>query len=130
VQHHCSTARSLSQDLAERLAWKQTLIVLDDACSADVVRAVNTLGAHVLVATVHSGLAKRLRTSVAASSVKVYNMRVLAPAAARVLLHSQFNFSVRSRGLQTARAAPAGRRAARTCWCIEALTAPACVGLL
>ena len=99
----CSSVKTLTQDLAERLAWRQTLLVLDDVASADIVRACNTLGAHVLVTTVHSGLAKKLRTSVAGSALKTHDMRVLAPAAARVLLHSQFDFAVRTQQRVTAR---------------------------
>jgi hypothetical protein len=79
----------------QRLADKQMLVVLDDISSVDVVRAVNTLGVHMLVTTVQCKLGKKLQPASRAATVCTHDMRLLTPASARMLLQLHFNFSVR-----------------------------------
>ena len=85
----------MADELSQRLATSELLLVLDDVPGPAVVRACLTLGPHLLVTTKVAGLPKKLRSAIASAGVRTYDMRPLPAHAARTLLQTHFDFSVR-----------------------------------
>lgn len=73
------------------------LLILDDVRDVNIIRSCNTLGPHLLVTTFQGNIAKKLRTAVSSSNLKVFDIRLLTQSSARVLLQSKFKFTVCAR---------------------------------
>jgi hypothetical protein len=84
----------MADELAQRLAVSEMLIVLDDVPSPCIVRSCLAIGPHLLVTAASNGLFKKLRSAITSSGIRTYEMHPLPVQAARTLLQKHFDFSV------------------------------------
>jgi hypothetical protein len=84
----------MADELSQRLAVSEMLIILDDVLSPSIVRSCFTLGPHLLVTAAGTGLFNKLRSAITSSGIRTYEMHPLPMQAAQTLLQTHFDFSV------------------------------------